>query len=156
MQNLATELDPTAIEAIHEGLTQSLSEVAVETMKAQNYHWNVTGMSFGALHDLFQKIYEDHFEAQDELAERIKALGGHAEGRLAVHLERAKVTECDGKIGPEEMVKRLAADQEMIAGVLSQLADVAEKNGDLLTQDLAIARGQTHEKFAWMLRAHLA
>ncbi|MEO1001368.1 MAG: DNA starvation/stationary phase protection protein, partial [Pseudomonadota bacterium] len=34
-------------------------------------------------------------------------------------------------------------------------ADAAEKNGDLLTQDLAIERGQTHEKFAWMLRAHL-
>jgi len=156
MQNLATELDPTAVEAIVEGLTQALAETAVETMKAQNYHWNVTGMAFGPLHDLFQKIYEDHFEAQDDLAERIKALGGHAEGRLAEHVDRAKVTECDGKIGPEDMIKRLAADQELISGTLTQLAELAEKNGDLLTQDLAIARGLTHEKFAWMLRAHLA
>jgi starvation-inducible DNA-binding protein len=155
MQNVATELDATAVQAIVDGLTQALAETAVETMKAQNYHWNVTGMSFGALHDLFQKIYEDHFEAQDDLAERIKALGGHAEGRLTALVERANVTECDGKVPAQKMVENLAADQEMLAGALNQLAEVAEKNGDLLTQDLAIERGQEHEKFAWMLRAHL-
>ncbi|MEO1602819.1 MAG: DNA starvation/stationary phase protection protein, partial [Pseudomonadota bacterium] len=55
MQNVATELDASALEAIIEGLTQALAETAVETMKAQNYHWNVTGMAFGPLHDLFQK-----------------------------------------------------------------------------------------------------
>ncbi len=64
-----------------EHLATSLAETAIETVKAQNYHWNVTGMAFGPLHELFQRIYEDHFQAQDTLAERIKALGGHADGR---------------------------------------------------------------------------
>ena len=155
MQNVATELESTAVEAIVEGLTQAIAETAVETMKAQNYHWNVTGMAFGPLHDLFQKIYEDHFAAQDELAERIKALDGHAEGRLAEMLKRSKIEECDGRIAGDEMVRRLAADQETLAGTLSALAEVSEKNGDLLTQDMAIERAQAHEKFAWMLRAHL-
>ena len=54
------------------------------------------------------------------------------------------------------MVAALAADQEALAGAMAQLAEVSEKNGDLLTQDMAIERGQVHEKFAWMLRAHLA
>ena len=156
MQNVATELDATAVEAIVEGLTQSLAETVVATMKAQNYHWNVTGMAFGSLHDLFQKMYEDHFAAQDDLAERIKALGGHAEGRLSAHLERANVAECEGRVPAETMVKTMAEDQEMIAGALSELAELSEKNGDMLTNDLAIARAQEHEKFAWMLRAHLA
>lgn len=155
MQNVATELDASALEAIIEGLTQALAETAVETMKAQNYHWNVTGMAFGPLHDLFQKIYEDHFEAQDELAERIKALDGHAEGRLAKLLERAKIEECDGHVDDRTMIANLVADQRTIAGTLAALADVAEKNGDLLTQDMAIARGQVHEKFAWLLNAHI-
>ncbi|MEO0624371.1 MAG: DNA starvation/stationary phase protection protein [Pseudomonadota bacterium] len=155
MQNVATELDASALEAIIEGLTQALAETAVETMKAQNYHWNVTGMAFGPLHDLFQKIYEDHFEAQDELGERIKALDGHTEGRLAKLLERAKIEECDGHVDDRTMIANLVADQRTIAGTLAALADVAEKNGDLLTQDMAIARGQVHEKFAWLLNAHI-
>ena len=53
--------------AISEALNQSIAELVITTMMAQNFHWNVTGMAFGPLHELFQKIYEDHFEAQDEL-----------------------------------------------------------------------------------------
>ncbi|MEO1459972.1 MAG: DNA starvation/stationary phase protection protein [Pseudomonadota bacterium] len=155
MQNLATELEASALEQIKDGLTQALAETAVTTMKAQNYHWNVTGMAFGPLHDLFQKIYEDHFEAQDDLGERIKALDGHAEGRLGEHLKRSKVEECDGRIPAEKMIEKMAADQEVLAGTMAALADSSEKNGDLLTQDLAIGRGQVHEKFAWLLRSHI-
>ncbi|MEM9148008.1 MAG: ferritin-like domain-containing protein [Pseudomonadota bacterium] len=64
-------------------MTQALAETAVAIMKAQNYHCNVTGLVFGPLHDLFQKIYEDPFEAPDKLGERIKALDGHVLGRLS-------------------------------------------------------------------------
>ena len=93
----------------------TVAEICVETMKAQNYHWNVSGMAFGPLHELFQEIYEDHFEAQDELAERVKALDAHAEGRLSAFLERSKVQECDGRVPAETMIANLAGDQETIA-----------------------------------------
>ena len=69
---------------IADALNQAVAETAVTTMLAQNFHWNVTGMAFAPLHELFQQIYEDHFQAQDDLAERIKALDAHAEGTLAV------------------------------------------------------------------------
>ena len=94
--------------AIAEALNQSISELVVTTMMAQNFHWNVTGMAFGPLHELFQKIYEDHFEAQDELAERIKAIGGHANGMLSKMVSESKVLESDGKITDKEMIKFLA------------------------------------------------
>ena len=69
-----------------ESLARTLADTMVETAKAQTCHWNVTGMAFGPLHALFQEIYEDHFNAQDLIAERIKALGGHADGRLSAVL----------------------------------------------------------------------
>ena len=94
--------------AISEALNQSIAELVITTMMAQNFHWNVTGMAFGPLHELFQKIYEDHFEAQDELAERIKAIGGHANGMLGKMVADSKVLESDGKIGDREMIKTLA------------------------------------------------
>ena len=155
MAHVAAQLAPEAQAAMVEGLTQAVAEICVETMKAQNYHWNVSGMAFGPLHELFQEIYEDHFEAQDELAERIKALDAHAEGRLSAFLERSKVQECDGRAPAETMIANLAADQETIAATLLALADAAEKHGDMITNDMAIGRAQKHEKFAWMLRSHL-
>ena len=148
-------LNPTAQTAIAEALNQCVAETVVTTMLAQNFHWNVTGMAFGPLHELFQKIYEDHFEGQDELAERIKAIDMHAEGQLATMLERSKVREADGRQDHREMLKLLMQAEETLAATLASAGAVAAEHGDTLTEDLAIDRGRTHEKFAWMLRSHL-
>ncbi|MEM9148009.1 MAG: hypothetical protein AAGC57_17685 [Pseudomonadota bacterium] len=48
------------------------------------------------------------------------------------------------------MIANLVADQWTVAA----LADVAEKNGDLLTQNMAIRRGQVHETFGRLIGAH--
>jgi len=141
---------------IVEALNQSVAETAVATMLAQNFHWNVTGMAFGPLHALFQQIYEDHFTAQDDLAERIRALGGHAEGVLANMLKRSKVVENDGHCSAEKMIEALEVAEKTLASTLAGAGELAANHGDTLTEDLCIARGQTHEKFAWMLRAHLS
>ena len=152
---VAAKIEPSAKEELVNGLTQALAETAVATMKAQNFHWNVTGMSFGSLHELFQEIYEDHFKAQDLLAERIKAFDAHAEGRLSVFLERSAVEEHDGRTDARTMVEVLMNDQETLSATLSALAEVADQHGDFATNDMATQRVEDHDKFAWMLRAHL-
>ena len=156
MATAKTAFEPDAVAEIAQGLTKSLAETSVATLKAQNFHWNVTGMAFGPLHDLFQKIYEDHFEGQDELAERIKALGAHAEGRYAEYLKLSAIDESDGRLSAEKMVEQLAADQATLSTTLRALAAVADKHEDVVTNDLAIERANVHDKFAWLLSAHLA
>ena len=156
MTQTAAALSTDARTAIAEALNQSVAETAVATMLAQNFHWNVTGMAFGPLHDLFQTIYEDHFVAQDDLAERIKALEAHAEGTLAGMIKRSKVDEHDGHASDKEMIKAMMEAQETLAATLAGTGALAAEHGDTLTEDLCIARGQTHEKFAWLLRSHLA
>lgn len=156
MTQTAATLSTNASAQIIEALNQSVAETAVTTMLAQNFHWNVTGMAFGPLHALFQEIYEDHFTAQDDLAERVKALGGHAEGTLAGMLKRSKVDEHDGHATDREMISAMAAAQETLAATLAGTGELAAGHGDTLTEDLCISRGQTHEKFAWLLKAHIA
>ena len=155
MTQTAVALSTDSRAAIAEALNQSVAETAVTTMLAQNFHWNVKGMAFGPLHDLFQKIYEDHFVAQDDLAERIRALDAHAEGTLAGMLERSKVDEHDGHADDKTMIATMRDAQIACAGTLAGAGALAAEHGDTLTEDLCIERGQIHEKFAWMLRALL-
>ncbi|MEM1237154.1 MAG: DNA starvation/stationary phase protection protein [Pseudomonadota bacterium] len=150
-QNLSTEVK-TELEAM---LNQVVAEVVVTTMLAQNFHWNVKGMAFGPLHEMFQEIYEDHFEAQDEVAERLKALGGHAEGRLSEMVKMSKVDEQDGTQKAEEMIKLMSDAQKTVAATIAGAAAYADDAGDVATHDLLIGRQLTHEKFAWLLDAHL-
>ncbi len=156
MTQTAVALSTDARTQIVEALNQCVAETAVTTMLAQNFHWNVKGMAFGPLHDLFQKMYEDHFIAQDDLAERVKALDGHAEGTLAGMIERSKVSENEGHGTDKEMIKLMLEAQETLSLTLAGAGELASSHGDTLTEDLCIARGQTHEKFAWFLRSHLA
>ncbi|WP_299410754.1 DNA starvation/stationary phase protection protein [uncultured Roseobacter sp.] len=156
MTQTAAALTPDAKSQIADALNQSVAETAVTTMLAQNFHWNVKGMAFGPLHDLFQKIYEDHFVAQDDLAERVRAIDAHAEGTLAGMLKRSKIKEQDGHASDQEMIRMMMDAQVTLASTLAGAGELAASHGDTLTEDLCIARGQEHEKFAWFLRAHLS
>ena len=142
---------------IAEALYQCVAETAVTTMMAQNFHWNVTGMAFGPLHALFQEIYEDHFTAQDDLAERIRSIGHTVDGRLNSMISASKVVEDEANAAKTdlEMIACLLEAQRTIAATLSGASDVAASNGDKLTEDLCVERGRVHEKFAWLLSSHL-
>ncbi len=82
-------------------------------------------------------------------------LGGHAEGMLAGMVERSKVKEHDGRAADREMIAYMLEAQRTVAETLAGAGELAADNGDTLTEDLCIARGQKHEKFAWMLKSHL-
>ena len=142
---------------IAQALYQCVAETAVTTMLAQNFHRNVTGMAFGPLHALFQEIYEDHFTAQDDLAERIRSIGHAVDGRLQSMIGVSKVVEdeSDAVKSDLEMIAKLAEAERTVAATLSGAGDIAAINGDKLTEDLCVERGRVHEKFAWLLESHL-
>ena len=155
MEKLNSSIAPDHRVAISEALYQCVSETVVTTMLAQNYHWNVTGMAFGPLHNLFQEIYEDHFGAQDDLAERMRALGSFVDGNLSSMLKQSKINECESKLSAVDMLKNMIDAQETLSSTNAGAGDIAANYGDKPTEDLCIERGKIHEKFAWILRSHI-
>src|SRR5690625_2797830 len=51
-------------------------------VKLQNFHWNVTGMSFDGIHKLFEKQYETSAKFIDEIAEHIRVFGVASPGSM--------------------------------------------------------------------------
>ncbi len=137
-------------------LRKALAETKLETAKAQTFHWNVKGMAFGPLHSLFQEIYEEHFEAEDELAERMRALDIIADGRFRESLAASSLKESKPDLKAEEMVSALVNDQWQLSETMQDLAKAAETESDQVTADIATERSKIHDKFAWMLRSHLS
>ena len=152
-KNLFVDSQPNIAQALY----QCVAETAVTTMMAQNFHWNVTGMAFGPLHALFQEIYEDHFTAQDVLAERIRSIGHTVDGRLQSMVNASKVVEDEASSVKTdvEMISSLLQAQRTVAATLLGASDIAANDGDKLTEDLCVERGRVHEKFAWLLESHL-
>ncbi len=141
--------------AVVDELSKLLADTAVLTLKTQNYHWNVTGWLFYSLHKLTEQQYEEQAEAMDTIAERIRALGGHAPATYIAFNRMAAITE-DETIPPaEEMVNQLLQDHDTLIRNARRSGKIAEEHDDQGSQDLLAERMTAHEKHAWMLRSLL-
>ena len=143
-------------ERLAAGLGELLAESYVLYLKTHNFHWNVTGAQFHALHLAFEQQYTELALAVDEIAERIRALGFPAPGTFGEFARLSSIEEPAGVPPAEEMVRVLLADQAAVSRRARMLVPLAERAGDVATGDLLARRIQVHEKTAWMLRSQLA
>ncbi len=141
---------------IAEGLSRLLADSYLLYVKTHNYHWNVTGPMFQALHTLFEVEYTELAVALDEIAERIRALGVRAPGSFAEFTELASIEENAEPIAAEAMIRDLVRGQETVVRTARAVLPLAGEADDEPTVDLLTQRMQVHEKNAWMLRSMLA
>ncbi|HJT06289.1 MAG TPA: DNA starvation/stationary phase protection protein, partial [Stellaceae bacterium] len=70
--------DQAARQQIAACLSKLLADTYTLYLKTQGFHWNVVGPRFHDLHKLFEEQYNELAAANDEIAERIRALGAKA------------------------------------------------------------------------------
>lgn len=138
-----------------DGLSLMLADTYVLYLKTQNFHWNVTGPHFSALHKMFEDQYRQLAEAVDVIAERIRALKAPAPASFTQFLKLASLEEADNNLSADEMVQELLNDHESIAKSISKLFVIMQQCGDEVTLDMLIERKNEHDKTAWMLRSTL-
>ena len=143
---------------IAEGLSSFLADSFTLYLKTHNFHWNVTGPMFNALHVMFETQYTEQWAALDEIAERIRALGFNAPGSYAEFTRLSSIQEEPG-LGEtadwREMVRQLTVGNEAVCRTARKVLQGADKAGDDPSVDLLTQRLQVHEKYAWMLRSLL-
>ena len=71
-----TDLSPEAVKAISEQLNAILADSFALYLKTKNFHWHVSGPHFRDYHLLLDEQAEDIFKTTDELAERVRKIGG--------------------------------------------------------------------------------
>ncbi len=143
---------------IAQGLSAFLADAYTLYLKTHNFHWNVTGPMFNALHNMFEMQYTEQWNALDDVAERIRALGFNAPGSYAEFIKLSSIKEEPGLTeAPDwrEMVRQLVVGNEAVCRSARKVLEVADDADDDPTEDLMIQRLQIHEKNAWMLRSLL-
>ena len=124
-------------------------------VKAQNYHWNVTGPDFSQYHELFGKIYDEVGESIDTLAEEIRAMNSYAPGSFSRFAELSQI-EDEVNVPPAlEMLRRLYNDIEIVQKSIMDAYHLAEQNMQHGYSNLMAERQDAFNKHAWMLRATL-
>lgn len=150
---LNTGIEDNARKAVAAALSHVLADTYALYLKTHAYHWNVTGADFPQLHALFETHYRDMWDALDEIAERIRALGVFTppSGRLA-SLSSIPADEADPPPAAQ-MVRNLLDGHEALIRRAREALETADDADDAASEDLLTQRIRTHEKTAWMLRA---
>ena len=136
-------------------LQERLSDAIDLVTHAKQAHWNVKGPNFIALHELFDKVYENAGEYADLLAERILQLGGTAEGTARVAAKRSQLPEYSLTIvSGKEHVEALSRSLAYFGETIRQGIDRADEIGDKDTADIFTEISRSVDKDLWFVEAH--
>jgi len=137
-------------------LNARLADALDLQLQAKQAHWNVKGPSFIALHELFDRIAGETAAHVDDIAERITALGGVAEGTVQAVAGRTRLDAyplhiVDGR----SHLDALAAALAKFGKAVRKAIDEAAKAGDADTSDLFTGISRAADKNLWLVEAHL-
>ncbi len=136
-------------------LQERLSEAVDLVTHAKQAHWNVKGPSFIALHELFDKVYENAGGYVDLIAERILQLGGTAEGTVRATAKRSQLPEYPLTIASgKEHVEALSRSLAYFGEAIRQGINRADEIGDKDTADICTEISRSVDKDLWFVEAH--
>ena len=136
-------------------LNARLADAVDLATQMKQAHWNVKGPGFIALHELFDKIHGEVQTHVDDLAERITALGGTAEGTAAVAAANSTLPSYpldihSGGEHVEAASTSLAAFGKAVRRAIDEMAEI----GDADTEDLFTGMSRDTDKNLWLVEAH--
>lgn len=150
------DLPKPARDALIALLNQQLADSQDLATQVKQAHWNVKGMNFIALHELFDGFATRMREHVDSIAERITTLGGVAQGtaRAAARHSRLEELPLQGLPG-RVAVEALAARYAQLAASTRAAINAADELGDPTTADLLTGVSRGLDENLWFLEAHL-
>ena len=149
---IPTDLSPKAVAQIGEALNGLLADTYALYFKTKNFHWHVSGPHFYSYHLLFDEQAKQLFETTDELAERVRKLGGGTLKSMghSTRLQRIKDND-DDYVSPADMLRELMGDNKSMMTSLREAHRIAESSGDIGTASMLEIFIDGAEKRSWFL-----
>jgi starvation-inducible DNA-binding protein len=155
-------IKPANTAEVAQSLNRLLADEHVLYIKTRKAHWNVEGPDFLTIHRFFEEQYKQLEQIIDDVAERIRTIGHYTEATIAGFLMETHLTEeTREKNNSAGFISSLLTDHETIIIHLRENIGRYDEEwkdigtSDFITSFFITSLLKTHEKMAWMLRAHL-
>jgi starvation-inducible DNA-binding protein len=137
-------------------LNARLADTVDLKTQVKHAHWNVKGIQFFQLHELFDSV-ASHLEDQSDLiAERVTQLGGVANGTARQAAADSSIKEYDfNAVKGDDHVRALVQRLATLANAARKAIDDTGKLGDQATADVFTEITRAADKDLWFLEAHL-
>jgi starvation-inducible DNA-binding protein len=147
-----TDLEPEATKNIAGAMNAVLADVFALYLKTKNFHWHMSGPHFRDYHLLFDEQAAQLFAMTDEIAERVRKIGGitlHSIGEIS---KMQRILDNDASyVEPLDMIAELRDDNKTLAAHLREAHDVCDEHRDVATASLIENWIDETERRIWFL-----
>jgi starvation-inducible DNA-binding protein len=150
--NTPTGLGADATRDISAELNALLADTFALYLKTKNFHWHMSGPRFRDLHLLLDEQATQIFAITDDIAERVRKVGGttlHSIGHIS-RLQRLADNDADF-VTPQDMIAELREDNMRYIVFLRETHAACDEYGDVATASLIENWIDEAERRAWFL-----
>jgi starvation-inducible DNA-binding protein len=147
-----TDLDKSGVAEISAALNGVLADGFALYLKTKNFHWHVSGPHFRSYHLLFDEQAAEIFATTDEIAERVRKIGGTTLRSISHVAKAQSIKDNNAEFVPAgAMVKELMEDNKAVVASMRKARKVAEEHEDVGTTSLLETFIDAAEKRVWFL-----
>src|SRR5665213_3184643 len=129
--NTPTDLGSNATRDIAGALNALLADTFALYLKTKNFHWHMSGPHFRDYHLLLDEHADQIFSVTDEIAERVRKIGGttiRSIGHIA-RLQRILDNDADF-VTPADMLSELREDEKALTLSMRAVHTLCDDEGD--------------------------
>jgi starvation-inducible DNA-binding protein len=121
-------------------------------LKTKNFHWHVSGPHFRDYHLLLDEQGEQIFATTDDIAERVRKIGGTTLRSIgqAGRLKRVLDNDAD-YVTPLDMLAELRDDNKQLTIHMRETHGLCDEHGDIATASLLENWIDESERRTWFL-----
>jgi starvation-inducible DNA-binding protein len=147
-----TDLSGNAIPELSEALNGLVADNFALYLKTKNFHWHVSGPHFRDYHLLFDEHADQIFATTDELAERVRKIGGRTVRSIGEIAKLQSLTDNNADfVGPADMIRELMADNKKMMITMREVHELCDKHNDVATASILENFIDQAERRNWFL-----
>src|ERR1051326_7823690 len=129
-----TDLTRSATKDITAAMNAILADSFALYLKTKNFHWHMSGPHFRDYHLLLDEQGEQIFATTDELAERVRKIGGKTLRSIGHVAKLQHISDNDEDfVPPLDMLRELMNDNKAVVKGMREAHEVADKHDDVAT-----------------------
>ncbi len=147
-----TDLSGNAIPELAEALNGLVADNFALYLKTKNFHWHVSGPHFRDYHLLFDEHADQIFATTDELAERVRKIGGRTVRSIGEIAKLQSLADNNADfVGPADMIRELMADNKKMMTMMREVHELCDKHNDVATASILENFIDQAERRNWFL-----
>jgi starvation-inducible DNA-binding protein len=147
-----TDIPQAAVGKISAALNTLVADAFALYLKTKNFHWHVSGRHFHDYHLMLDQQSDAIFATTDQLAERVRKLGGIAVRSIGQIAKLQTIQDNDEDyVPPREMLRELMEDNKHMAAAMRKAHKLCDDNEDSGTAGLLETFIDETERRTWFL-----